>query len=259
MSLEKIYPELETAGGLANAINLEFEKINSPLKVAVDVDYEIIPTSYARVENDNKFSQDYIAANEKLYLPSFWREGVCLAHGGTASIADLAQVIHYWLTHNVSTKELSRQFDFVEPSEKAAAFDEGNEVEYTWNRLLSDDDSKGLNDFVELARKDEIINKLFPFTSLYTLCFSKCTGYPYDTTDMPNVTAKQIAHFAIPKNTAEYEKISQGTNAPNTKLYVVTKNKTEFIGEGDAVESLKLVRQSLPKDIKPARKGTAED
>jgi hypothetical protein len=73
---------------------------------------------------------------------------------------------------------LAEKYSFVQPNEKAIAFDENKEVEYIWNCLLLDD-SLGLSEFIKLASKDEILSKLFPFTSLYTLCFSRCTGYPY--------------------------------------------------------------------------------
>jgi hypothetical protein len=131
-----------------------------------------------------------------------------------------------WLTQNISTQELSEKFNLVQPSDKAKAFDESNEVEYTWKSLLLDDDSLGLKEFIDLASKDDLLNKLFPFTSLYTLCFSKCTGFPFDTNDLPNVTPIEYIHFALPKNTSEYAKIRQRTSISNTKIYVVTKNKT---------------------------------
>lgn len=254
-----MYPELEKMGGLANAINLEFEKLHSTLKVVGDENNDKIPVTYARVENGNKFSQIYLAAEEKLYLPDFWRDGVCLAHGSIASISDLAQAVLYWLTQNVSTQELSKQFNFVQPNDKAKAFDENKEVEYMWKCLVSEDDTLGLKEFIDLASKDEFLNKLFPFTSLYTLCFSKCTGFPFDTTDLPNVTPIEYIHFALPKNTSEYAKVRHVASASNNKLYVITKNKTQYVGEGNAIESLKIVRDNLPNDIKPARKGTADD
>lgn len=253
------YPELKKAGGLANAINLEFEKLNSILRVAVDRYYDKIPVTYARVENANKFSQIYIAAEEKLYLPDFWRDGVCLAHGSTDNISQLAKVVDYWLTHNISTQKLSEYFSFVQPSGKAEAFDNNNEVEFTWNLLMAEDDSLGLKDFINLASKNEVLNKLFPFTSLYTLCFSKCTGYPFDTKDLPSVTLVEYAHFVMSKDTAEYAKIGSNDAVPYSKFYVVTKNKTQYIGEGNASKVLKIVLDNLPKDVEPARKGTAED
>lgn len=254
-----MYPEIKKVGGLASAINLEFEKLHSDLKVVVNKGYDQLPLNYAIVENGNKFSQIYLAAKEKLYLPDFWRDGVCLAHGRIDKISDLARAVDYWLTQNVTTQELAKQFSFVRPNEKAKAFDENKEVDFMWKSLVSEDDSLGLKEIIELASKDECLSKLFPFTSLYTLCFSKCTGFPFDTTDLPNVTPIEYIHFVLPMNTSEYAKVRGASSALDSKLYVVTKNKRQYVGEGNAFETLNIILDILPKDLKPARKGTADD
>ncbi|MFM7855452.1 MAG: DUF6193 family natural product biosynthesis protein, partial [Flammeovirgaceae bacterium] len=176
-----MYPELEKAGRLSKALDIEFAKANSSLRVSVSKDLDKIPFAYASVEKGNKFCQVYIAAESKFYLPDFWRDGVCLAHAKTDNIFDLVKVINLWLTQDVSTSELVERFRFVEPNDKARAFDENKEVEYTWNYLLQNESKTDLHDFIKLAINDEVLNKLFPFTSLDTLCFSRCTGYPFDT------------------------------------------------------------------------------
>lgn len=252
-----MYPEIEKAGGLTNALNLEFAKINSLLKVSTNGDLDKLPFTYARVENGGKFSQIYIAAEEKLYLPDFWKDGVCLAHAQTSNILDVLQAVDFWLNHDVSTQVLAERFNFVQPSAKARAFDENKEVEYTWNLLLQDDSKGGLQDFIKLAINDDVLTKLFPFTSLYTLCFSRCTGYPYDTENLPNVTPKQFGHFAPIENNSLVEKINDLETTET--LFVVTKNKNEYLGEGNAEEALKIVKDNLPDNIEPAVKGTVED
>lgn len=251
-----MYPELEKAGGLSKALDLEFAKANSSLRVSVDKDLDKIPFAYARVEKGNKLSQVYIAAESKLYLPDFWRDGVYLAHAKTDNISDLVKVIDFWLTHDVSTNELVESFRFVEPNDKAKAFDENKEVEYTWNQLLKNESKTELHDFIKLAINDEVLNKLFPFTSLYTLCFSRCTGYPFDTDNLPRVTPKLYENFAIQKlNDSDN---NEGNRLDISSLFVVTKNKNTYLGEGNASEALKIVRDSLPDNIKPATKGTAD-
>jgi hypothetical protein len=255
-----MYPELEKIGGLANALNNEFENIKSSLRVSIEKDKIKMPFTYVRVEHGSKFSQIYIAANEKLYLPDFWRDGVCLANGQTKSIVELAKVIDYWLSQNVSTKLLSEKFEFVSSSEGANAFDEGNEVQYKWNNMLLVENSfPELMDFINLASKDEILSKLFPFTSLYTLCFSRCTGYPFSTENIPNVTPKQH-QFTLPKN-KDFQNKQETSQLLHTDkyLYIVTNNKSEYLGEGNAEEALKLVKENLPNNIGPAIKGTADN
>lgn len=254
-----MYPELEKVGGLKNAIDSEFEKLNSGLRVTRNSDLDKVPLTFALIENGNKFSQVYIAAENHLYLPDFWKEGVCLAHGETDNISNLGQVLDFWLCNDVSTKVLADKFAFVVPYENASAFENNEEVEYVWRFLLKEDDTLGLKEFINLASKDELLNKLFPFTSLYTLSFSRCTGFPFDTNDLPNVTEIEYIHFALPKNTSEYSKIVQDTSIQNKTTYVVTKNKTQYIGQGNAEEALRIVKANLPDNVQPARKGTAED
>ena len=231
-----MYSEIERYGNINKALNIEFSKIESPLRVMEDESTENFPLSYARIEKGNKFSQIYLAANEKLYLPDFWRNGVCLAHGKIDNIKELVNIIDFWLLKNISTKELSQRFPKVIPNEKAEAFDENKEVDYAWNSYLKDESFKELKEFIEIAKQDKVIGKLFPFTSLMRLCFSRCTGYPY-TYDTPIV-------ISIPYENGKYE---------------VRFPENTTIGRGTAKEALEILKNNLPKDIKPAIKGTADD
>jgi hypothetical protein len=254
-AIQIMYPELEKVGGLQNAIDIEFEKLKSDLRVSRDSDLDKIPLTFALIKNGQKFSQVYIGAEEKLYLPDFWKEGVCLAHGQTKNISELVKVLDCWLCNDITTRELADKFSFVSPNDKAFAFDDNKEVEYTWNLILQDQSRAELNDFVKLAIKDETLNKLFPFTSLYTLCFSRCTGYPYDTHDLPNITPKLFENFAPIKG--EKSTTAHGRDKLETQ-FVVTKNKSQYLGEGNAKEALRIVKANLPDNVHPARKGTAD-
>lgn len=234
-SIQKMYSELEKVGGLQNAIDIEFEKINSELRVTRDIDLDKIPLTIAIIVHGQKYSQVYIAAEKKLYLPDFWRDGVCLAHGSTPYIDQLAVCINFWLTTNANTKQLADKFTFVTPNSNATFYDEGKEVEYKWNAILNDPYRKELNEFVTLAIQDGVLSSLFPYTSLDTLCFSRCTGYPFSY-DTPTVTP-----------------ISE------TDRYLVRASDGSEIGSGSANEALKFVLDNLPNDIEPAVKGTWEN
>jgi Family of unknown function (DUF6193) len=254
--IQKMYPELERVGGLHNALNIEFEKLRSILRVSPKNDLDIIPVTYARIENGRKFSLVYIGAETKVYLPDFWKEGVCLAHGETNNISDLAQALDFWLCNDITTKDLADKFPFVVCSNKASVFDEGKEVEYTWNLMLIDQSRAELFDFIKLAINDETLKRLFPFTSLYTLCFSRCTGHPYDTDGLPNVTPKQFENM-FPMEGIKRPKELDPDNFE--AQFVATKNRREYLGEGNAEEALNIVKANLPDNIQPARKGTADD
>ena len=211
-----IYPEISKVGSLTKALDKEFEKIHS---CTIDDDLDKLPFAYARVENNNRYSPIYLAEEKKLFLPDFWRDGVCLAHGSTESINELAKVLDYWLSSDNDTKSLTDKFQFVTANKKAIAFDEKREVEYTWNLILNDNSRADIRSVVELAINDPVLSKLFPFTSLTRLCFSRCTRYPY-THDTPIV---------IPISADTYE--------------VRLSNNDVVVGRGAAQEVLQWLNQ----------------
>jgi hypothetical protein len=229
-----MYFKIAKVGDINKALDIEFAKINSPLKAAIDHYEDAPPFTYARIENKTKFSQVYITAEGKIYLPDFWKDGVCLANGSISDITQLAKAIDFWLSNSITTKQLSEKFSFVKLTDKAIAFDEGIEIEYTWNFILNNPSMAELKDFVSLAIKDEILRWLFPFTSLNRLCFSRCTGYPY-TNDTPIVVPVTAGIFEV-------------------RLY-----NNKLVGRGTAAEALAIVRQNLPSNIGKAVKGTADD
>lgn len=236
MNIEEFYPEIAKAGNLKAALNNEFETINSKLAVSENGNMDMIPFSYAHVELENKFSQVYIAVEKKLYLPDFWKEGVCLAHGGINDIRLLATSLDCWLTRDIKISELAGQFNFIKLNPKALAFEDGDEIKYTWNSLLNDPDHSELHPFIQIAIEDEILGKLFPFTSLSRLCFSRCTGYPY-TYDLPIVCPVW----------------------GKDNIFEVRLLDSSLIGTGNAKEALEIIKNIIPTNMGPAVKGTADD
>ena len=234
-----MYSELDAAGGLGNALQAQFDQLCSCLTVSSDGLSDNKSVTHSRVERGKKFSQIYRAAEEPLYLPDFWREGVCLAHGQTDNLGALAKSLDFWLCKDVTTRELVAAFSFINPADKAAAFDEGREIAFTWERIQADGARTDLKAFVDLAIRDDVLRRLFPFTSLFTLCFSRCTGYPY-THDTPTVTPL-------------------GKRVFGGHQYEVRLPGNRIAGRGSAAEALAIVKTNLPPNIKPAVKGTAEN
>ncbi|MBF4518890.1 hypothetical protein IRZ71_21245 [Flavobacterium sp. ANB] len=238
--------EIKETGGISVALNREFARINSSLKVLGSENGEHINLTSAIVENENKFSQIGIT-DKKDYGLDFWRDGVYLAVGRAKDIQELAKVLDFWLCQDVTTKSLCENFTFVRSEEGAAEFDEGREIEYIWTCFLEKDDNySGLSEFIILAAKDPILSNLFPFTSMDTLCFSKCTGYPFDIAGMPNIIRK------------EFDQGNRLDVNPNNKIQYVVRNDTrDYLGEGNAIEALKIIKDNMPKNIQRARKGVA--
>lgn len=163
--------EIKETGGISEALNIEFAKINSSLKVLISENREQINLTSAIVENENKFSQIDIT-DKSVYRVDFWRDGVYLAYGKAKNISELAKVLVFWLCQDITTKSLCENFIFVHSDEGALAFDEGREIEYKWACLLENDNHSDLSEFIILAAKDSILSNLFPFTSMDTLCLA---------------------------------------------------------------------------------------
>lgn len=231
-----MYFKIKKYGSINEVLNKEFSSINSPLRVVVDKNVLKPPMSWAMIRNENKYSQVHLAKEKELYLPDFWRNGVCLAHGQTSDIKELVRVINHWLLEDVTTKELTLKYDLVSPAEKAEAFDEKREVEYTWNHYLKDESEDELRDFIRVAINDQIVGNLFPYKSLSRLCLSRCTGYPY-TSDTPFVNPSR----------------------EKKGVFEVWSNDYKKIGEGSAQEALEYIKSCLPANTKPAISGTAYD
>jgi len=250
------YSDIEKNEGISKTLNKEFAKINSTLKVLISENPKASQTS-AIVENGNKYSQVYIIEEEKIYRSDFWRDGVYLAAGKAPNITELVKAINYWLCEDVTTKLFSEKFKFIRTDEGAFAFDEGKEIEYQWDGLLQNNNFLRLKEFVSLAINDEILGNLFPFTSHYTLSFSRCTGYPYDFEGLPHIVPKEFEnfHFKIDKG----DKFESSSEITNEKQFVVTINNDQYLGEGNAATALKIIKANLPKGLERARKGVAED
>lgn len=231
----RLYPDLISAGGLRNALQTTLTALGSTLNVS-GLEETVNFVVYARVEAGSRFSQVYIAAEERLFLFDFWSRGVMLAQGQTPNLTDMAKAINRWVGSSCTTAELALDFPFVEVEPKAVAFENGEEVEYRWREYLTniDDQFPELVAFIQAASRRQELRQLFPYTSLNRFCFSRCTGYPF-TSDTP---------YVWPQRDGQYQVLS-----PDGQV----------LGRGDVEAAVQLVIEHLPENCGPAVAGTAED
>lgn len=232
--ISSLYPDLIEQGGLVNALQATLLKIGSSLCVS-GLDPSLQFVVYARVGLRGRFSQIYLGAKIRMFSFDFWNRGVCLAHGATPDIQDMAAAIDRWVVSGCSTGELARDFCFVQAEAYAATYERGEEVELRWQNYLK---SLGecfpeLTAFVTAAAAEPKLRQLFPFTSLNRFCFSRCTGYPF-TRDTPHV---------VPLGDEQYEVVG-----PSGKS----------LGRGSAADAVALAVAALPPDCGPAVPGTAD-
>jgi pyruvoyl-dependent arginine decarboxylase (PvlArgDC) len=230
-----LYPEVIAAGSLSGAIDRELKSFDSSLRT-MRLNELNIPFAYARVEFGSRFSQIYIAANERLFLFDCWNRGVILAKGSTPRLEELASAIVRWNRSEISIEDLAEEYEFVTPNEMARAYERGEEVETRWAMYLSKDweDHRDLTEFVAEAASRPELRQLFPYTSMSYFCFSRCTGYPF-TRDTPYVVT-----------------MSDGK-------YTVFAPSEEILGYGNGAEAAELVVKNLPPNCGPAVAGTADD
>jgi hypothetical protein len=240
--LDDLYSDVKEKGGLAEAIEFSLNEIGSSL-VSEKMDFEIpFPIVYVRFEKENRFSQIYVAKERRLFIGDLWQDGICLGDVATDSLTDLARFLHNFLEVREKLFDNQSKFDFVSLYEKAKAFEEDKEIEWQWKSLKEyiPRDFPCLIPFLDIASKNEILNQLYPFTSMNTFHFSRCTGFPF-TKDCPAVFP--ILNI---KDELEYYEVRM----PKTK---------QLVGKGNAEEVLQIVLDNLPKNCGRAVKGTAEN
>src|SRR5262245_14438243 len=133
--IPELYPDLIEQGGLANALQAAMRQVGSSLSVS-ELDLPVPFIVSARVGSGERFSRIYIGARTRMFSFDFWNRGVCLAHGATPELKDMARAIDKWIASGCSTGELASVFRFVQVEPTAAAYERGEEVEMRWREYL---------------------------------------------------------------------------------------------------------------------------
>lgn len=165
--------------------------------------------------------------NYQYFGVEYWQLGVWLAEGELKTIEELVLSINLWLNSEIKATELAKQYKDIEATSSALPFEEDREVECKWEWMVNNADST-LLPFIELARKDEVVNPLYPYFSYIhnisttiRFCVSKTTGAPY-TIDTPYVIYNS-----------------------DSNSYEIYSHSQELLVSGDAEETLKVFKKSL--------------
>jgi hypothetical protein len=242
-----LYPDVVAAGGLPPAVSNALAANGSPLS-AEEHDRTGGFPAYARVNAGDRFSQFYVASQERLFIVDFWGAGVCMAKGADANLGLIARAVDVWLRQRPRVRPFAEQYPFIQLSPRAEGYEDGTAVDAKWKIVLEDyaEDLPGLAALFAAAAREPRLRQLYPYISAYRLCFSRCTGYPY-TYDCPIISA-------YPYRRA-FSTIAPG----GEELFVVSAPDGSKSQPVAAHVAVRLAVQQLPHDCGPARSGTAED
>lgn len=166
----------------------------------------------------------------------FWDRGVALANAKTPDLLEAARCLHEWVSGRAKISVLSTTFKVIRLEPIAEPFENDREVEWKWDMLeaATRDHMPELLPLIVSAKRRSELRVLFPVTSLNTLGFSRCTGYPYSN-DCPQ---------AVPVRGQQFK---------------VFDRSGRRVGQGDADQAVQWLIDHLPFNAGPAVKGTAED
>lgn len=241
-----LYPDIGQYGSLSKLMDRCFEEIGSELRTE---SLTGMGTFWARVEGKSGHSQLCTAAQKRLFHMDYWQQGVNMLNGWTDSPLTLAQALDETLSLEGGIKAALEKHSWLEPTERVNAFAQGSDiyVQQAWDAIerrtnaMKEEhpSSHALALAVPEARAHPRLGVLFPFTSLFSLQFSSCTGYPF-ATPCSGIWA------------------STENGQPSYKVRGWGINKSiEF--EGDLKSVIEFIVAQLPPDCGPARHGTADD
>ena len=237
----KLYPDLEQAGGLPDAIQAMLTKLPGELKVEGLGAAGLV---YASVRHEARSSQVMIAASHRAFHADFWDRGVQYGNGWAKSLEDVAVAIHAFVVMRVDADTLKGTYRWVNVSEHALLHERGPEafVERAWQDHLawleSEPPTSAEGELLPLVRacmKRPRLRRLMPFTSLDRLCFSRTTGYPF-TSECPPAFPLGGGRFGVAMSDAGLPRF-----------------------EGDAEAIAARLEAELAPDCPAAIHGTADD
>jgi hypothetical protein len=244
-TLRTLYPDIEESGSLAQLLDTHFAQIGSPLRCQ-DVQRKHIH-QFASVRVEGGSSRISADLTKRLFrLDDLWLDGVSLGSQSRSTSEEVALALHQLIVLRQNPLEFQEQFSWLQLDDHGRAFFGGAKAytDFQWQQLeerLGDSpypSMKQLYPALLAARAHPQLGALYPFTSIATLHFSRCTGYPFD----------------IP--------CSGVCPSEEDEIYVVHhRQKARYKGiefRGALEDAIAFIAAQLPPDCGPARQGTGE-
>ena len=165
-----------------------------------------------------------------------WSHGVCHAAGWLSTLEVAAQVTHGWLCAQAAASAMGRSWPALTLRPHVGAFEQSTQafVSWKWGRIAQSPSMGALFPVLARAMRHPLLSRLFPYRSGASLHFSRTTGHPYASEDLPWVGISKDGGFEV----------HGAVGAMHAR---------------DAEEALSLLDRLLPPDAGPAITGTRED
>lgn len=175
--LARLYPDIVEAGDLSALMTRILAEGGHPWVV----DAKGRATSAGRAVHLSR------ALDVRAFHVQCWFQGVCYGSGWSPSPEQAAAALADFLAGECSAEDMQARHPWFEPTDGAShELGPAAYVERAWTRLLSQlerEDWGGLEEqlypLAKAASHRPELRQLMPFTSMYFLRFSRCTGYPF--------------------------------------------------------------------------------
>jgi len=256
-----LYPDLVQSGGLSSALQRLFRQLSADVNVLEEIRLGKVGPGCAFIYKGSRKSQVSTAMHERSFSVDFRNRGFTYGQGWTNDLTEVARAIEIFLVQEGSTARMKSEFGwFVEEGgERILQELAASHTAQCWENLEkglrkearfleeNEEPPSFVNEVVKLiplvseAAKRPELRQLMPFTSLFFLCLSRTTMFPW-------VTVKCMAR---PIENGRF-RISNGN-------WGVNWDGDGVLGEGDAVQAADILVANLPPNCGPAIHGTAEE
>ena len=204
-----------------------------------------------RAIGSRRHSQISLAAQERLIMSDLWEGGVCVGDASSTSFSEVAKFLQAALSQHLSLTALQNVVLCFHANNKGLAQEKGAAayVDNAWEdyaRMLNEthpnSSMASLVPLLEATAQVAQLRQLMVFTSMYWLCFSCCTDYPFSG-DCP------CAGYNAETNQYEIYPAEENPANPHSK----------FFSARNATEAAQMLADALPPNCGPAVLGTAED
>ena len=171
-----LYPEVEGAGGLPQALQFELDKHSTEL-CANGWDEQKPSLAFANVEHGIRHSQLLIAAEKRAFLVDFWHDHIQYGTGSVESLDVVASAITRFVHGMANIDAMGREFPWFNATTSGVHHERGDLTEYIWQEYLAKRKDAlphpDLGALIKEAASQPELRPLVVYTSLSLLCLTK--------------------------------------------------------------------------------------